>query len=109
MLTGQLGDVMKESAQDGDQLYPFGKPKICHCSRIFLKNMTFMCIFPEGAVPKDGPSAGITMAVADALGNYQKRKSRADLAMTGEVTLRGRVLAYRRFERKASGCKERRE
>ena len=90
LLTGQLGDVMKESAQAGISYIRsvadrYGiKPE-------FFKEHDLHIHIPEGAVPKDGPSAGITMAAA-MLSAITGRAVRANLAMTGEITLRGRVL-----------------
>ena len=91
MLTGKLGDVMKESAQNGNQLYPFCQQKVCRLQEDFFEKHDIHVHIPEGAVPKDGPSAGITMATA-ILSAVTGQKVRADLAMTGEITLRGRVL-----------------
>ncbi len=89
-LTGQLGDVMKESAKAGISYirsvsgeYQIGKE--------FFQEWDIHIHIPEGAVPKDGPSAGITMATA-MLSAITKRRVRKDVAMTGEITLRGRVL-----------------
>lgn len=89
-LTGQLGDVMKESAQAGISFIRSISSDYGIKSNFFEKNDIHIHI-PEGAVPKDGPSAGITMATA-MLSAITKKKVRADVAMTGEVTLRGRVL-----------------
>ena len=90
MLTGQLGDVMKESAQTGISYIRSVSSRFDIAEDFFEKHDIHVHI-PEGAVPKDGPSAGITMATA-MLSAVTGRKVRADLAMTGEVTLRGRVL-----------------
>lgn len=89
-LTGQMGDVMKESARTALSYVRSvsGKYKM---AENFYKKHDFHIHIPEGAVPKDGPSAGITMATA-LLSAVTRTSVRADLAMTGEVTLRGRVL-----------------
>lgn len=89
-LTGQLGDVMKESAQAA-LTYVRSIGKSLGLKAHFEEKIDLHIHVPEGAVPKDGPSAGVTMvtAIASRLGN---RKVRGDIAMTGEVTLSGRVL-----------------
>jgi len=90
MLTGQLGDVMKESAQTGIS-YIRSVAVDYKISADFFKKNDFHIHIPQGSVPKDGPSAGITMATA-VFSAITKKAVRADLAMTGEITLRGRVL-----------------
>ena len=90
VLTGQLGDVMKESAQAGISYIRSVADRYDVAPEFFQEHDIHVHI-PEGAVPKDGPSAGITMATA-MLSAIIGREVRADVAMTGEITLRGRVL-----------------
>ncbi len=89
-LTGQLGDVMKESARTGISFIRSAAEKYSIDPDFFAKHDIHIHI-PEGAVPKDGPSAGITMAAA-IFSAVTDKPVRGDVAMTGEITLRGRVL-----------------
>jgi ATP-dependent Lon protease len=89
-LTGQLGDVMKESAQAALSFIRSNAAEI-GLKPDFMKNKEIHIHLPEGAVPKDGPSAGITLTMA-MISALSGKPARGDIAMTGEITLRGNVL-----------------
>ncbi len=103
-LTGQMGDVMKESAQAGLS-YIRSVADHYHVAGDYFEEHDIHIHIPEGAVPKDGPSAGITMATG-MLSAITLKKVRADLAMTGEVTLRGRVLPIGGLKEKLLAAKQ---
>jgi len=102
-LTGQLGDVMKESAQAGISYIRSVSEQYQIPDDFFTRHDIHIHI-PEGAVPKDGPSAGVTMVTA-MLSAITGKKVRADVAMTGEITLRGRVLPIGGLKEKTLAAK----
>jgi len=91
VLTGSLGDVMKESAQAAESYIRKHQGELGIKNPEFFKDTDLHIHVPEGAIPKDGPSAGVTM-VSAIVSELSGRKARCDVAMTGEVTLTGRVL-----------------
>ena len=99
MLTGKLGDVMKESAQTAISFIRYNADKYHIDSSVFESSDVHVHV-PEGATPKDGPSAGITIATA-LISAFTGKKVKRNVAMTGEITLRGNVLSIGGLKEKA--------
>lgn len=104
-LTGNMGNVMKESARAGITYIRANAEKFNIANQEFYKDTDIHIHIPEGAVPKDGPSAGITMALA-VLSALTGAKIKSNVAMTGEVTLRGRVLPIGGLKEKVTAAKQ---
>jgi len=91
VLTGMLGDVMRESAQAAHSYVRFHAEALAIDPGIFDRRTVHVHV-PAGAVPKDGPSAGVTIMTAALASLATSRPARSDVAMAGEITLRGKVL-----------------
>jgi ATP-dependent Lon protease len=102
-LTGQLGDVMQESAKAAWS-YTRSQAQLWDISEETLQNTDIHIHIPEGSVPKDGPSAGVTLVTA-LISAFTNRPVRRDVGMTGEVTIRGRVLPVGGLREKALACR----